>query len=186
MNKKTILFSLLLVSYFSTNYAYRDWGFHPNFERRMKRLLNEFDNIQDNNDTEDIFSKRKFETGFYSYNIYTKEKDNKWGIEVTAPGFDKKDFKIKINSNGYLQIKARKEKREEKSEKKDEPKKKYVYYSSSSESQAFSQTIKIPEYVEYKRTKDIAVKYVDGILTIEFPMKSKKKIKINEIELTVE
>ena len=70
-------------------------------------------------DLEDFFVTKPSKRGEMKCDIY--EKDNKYYIELDAPGFDKKDINIEVK-DGYLTVKAHK-----KEESKDE-KKNYLSY----------------------------------------------------------
>lgn len=68
-------------------------------------------------DLEDFFVTKPSKRGEMKCDIY--EKDNKYYIELDAPGFDKKDINIEVK-DGYLTVKAHK-----KEESKDEKEKLY-------------------------------------------------------------
>ena len=87
-------------------------------------------------DLEDFFVTKPSKRGEMKCDIY--EKDNKYYIELDAPGFDKKDINIEVK-DGYLTVKAHK-----KEESKDE-KKNYIrkerYYGECSPLSRYHQTI---------------------------------------------
>ena len=74
-------------------------------------------------DLEDFFVTKPSKRGEMKCDIY--EKDNKYCIELDAPGFDKKDINIEVK-DGYLTVKAHK-KEESKDEKKNYIRKERYY-----------------------------------------------------------
>ncbi|RIW17110.1 Hsp20/alpha crystallin family protein [Algoriphagus lacus] len=93
-----------------------------------------------------------------SANVIENEKEFK--LELSAPGFDKKDFKIDVQE-GILSISAEKEHKSE--EKKENYRKKEFSYSSIRRSFA------LPENVSDEK---IDAKYDNGILNIVLPKKA--------------
>lgn len=93
-----------------------------------------------------------------SANVIENEKEFK--LELSAPGFDKQDFKVEV-SNGVLCISAEKEKKSE--EEKENYRKKEFSYSSITRSFA------LPESANEER---IDAKYDNGILHVNIPKKS--------------
>lgn len=87
------------------------------------------------------------------------ENDKEFKLELSAPGFDKKDFKIDI-SDGILSISAEKEHKAE--EEKDNYRKKEFSYSS------IRRSFSLPENV---KDENIDAKYDKGILKIVLPKK---------------
>lgn len=118
-------------------------------------------------DLEDFFVTKPSKRGEMKCDIY--EKDNKYYIELDAPGFDKKDINIEVK-DGYLTVKAHK-----KEESKDE-KKNYIrkerYYGEYSRSFALGDV----------DIENIDAKFDKGLLTITIPkqevVENKKKIEI--------
>lgn len=88
------------------------------------------------------------------------ENDGEFKLELAAPGFDKKDFKVEIQ-DGMLCISAEKEKQSE--EKKENYRKKEFSYSSIRRSFA------LPENVKEEK---IDAKYENGILNVTLPKKT--------------
>lgn len=91
-----------------------------------------------------------------------KERENDFMVELAAPGFDRKDFKIELEDN-VLTIMAEKE--EEKEEEENNFSRREFAYNS------FSRIFRLPE-----NTKDdkVDAKYANGILTILIPKKEVK------------
>ena len=91
------------------------------------------------------------------------ESDKEFKLELSAPGFDKKDFKIELQ-DGMLGISAEKEQKSE--EVKENYRKKEFSYSSIRRSFA------LPENI---RDEKIDAKYSNGILKISVPKKVVEK-----------
>ncbi|MFD2203439.1 Hsp20/alpha crystallin family protein [Shivajiella indica] len=101
------------------------------------------------------------------------ENDKEFKLELSAPGFDKKDFKVEVN-DGILNISAEKEKKFE--EEKENYRKKEFSYSS------IRRSFRLPETVMDEK---IDAKYENGILNVVLPKndkegnKPKKTITVN-------
>lgn len=95
-----------------------------------------------------------------SANVIENEKEFK--LELSAPGFDKKDFKVEVNE-GVLSISAEKEHKKEE-EKENYRKKEFSY---SSIRRAFA----LPENI---RQEAIDAKYENGLLKIVLPKNAVK------------
>jgi len=96
--------------------------------------------------------------------VNIKENSEAFEVEVAVPGFDKKDFQIKLD-NGVLTVSS--EKKEENVEKEDErySRREFSY-------QSFTRTFTLPELVEGDK---ISAKYDNGILKINIPKKEEAK-----------
>lgn len=93
-----------------------------------------------------------------------KEKDGKYFLEIDIPGFDKDDIKIELQE-GYLTITA---------EKDDEKEDKHAKYLKR---ERFSGMCSRSYYVgEEVKEEDIKANFKNGILTIEFPKETEKKV----------
>lgn len=101
-----------------------------------------------------------------------KEKKDEFEIELSAPGFDKKDFEVNI-AEGCLNIKAKKsEKREENEE--NYTRKEFNYNS-------FEKSLQLPDTVIDEKIK---AKYENGILKFSLAKKEEaKKQKPKKIEI---
>jgi len=121
------------------------------------------------NDYFDIFSAPYAkEKEYMKTDIY--EKDNKYILELDLPGIKKENIKVNYE-NGYLTITA---------EKNSLPTRPDTYI----RRERFYGQIKRSFYIGLKKETDLKAKYVDGILTIEFPKenfskKEQKNITIN-------
>ncbi|WP_272022990.1 Hsp20/alpha crystallin family protein [Olleya namhaensis] len=133
-------------------------------------------------DTDDFFNNRlwnndKLLDSFWNGSsnepaLNIKEEDNKFEIELAAPGFAKKDFDVTID-NGFLNISA--EKSENKKEKNDNYTRQEFSYNS------FSRSLQLPESV---KEEDIKASYHDGILSFDLAKKAEnKKLKAKRIEI---
>lgn len=101
-----------------------------------------------------------------------KEKDDHFEIELAAPGFAKKDFKITLD-DGYLNISAEKTTKEEEKEE-NYTRREFGY-------NAFERSLLLPENV---KDEEIKAKYNDGILSFKLTKKEmavKAKPKVIEI-----
>ncbi|MGB5436217.1 MAG: Hsp20/alpha crystallin family protein [Maribacter sp.] len=94
-----------------------------------------------------------------------KETDDKFEIELAAPGFAKKDFEITIE-DGCLNISAEKTISEE--EKEDDYTRREFSYN------AFERSLQLPESV---KEEEIKAKYKDGILRFDLVKKEEVKKK---------
>ncbi|NHE59721.1 Hsp20/alpha crystallin family protein [Cyclobacterium plantarum] len=121
----------------------------------------------------------EFDNRFYDWDqkfeipsVNIKETEKEFQIEVAAPGFEKKDFKIE-SSEGVLTIQAEKEIKKE--EDKEEIKRQEFSYAS------IKRSFSLPENAESDK---IEAKYENGILMLEIPKlkqvvaPAKKEIKV--------
>ena len=97
--------------------------------------------------------------------VNVKENNDDFTIEVAAPGFEKKDFKVDLNNN-LLEISSQKEINNE--EANGRVVRKEFCYSS------FKRTFSLPETVESDKIK---ATYKDGILSIQIPKREEAKVK---------
>lgn len=91
--------------------------------------------------------------------VNIKETDKHFEIEMAAPGFNKKDFKIEAE-NGTLTISS--EKKEEKEQKENDYTRREFSYNS------FTRSFALPENAN---EEDIKANYEDGILKLEVAKK---------------
>lgn len=108
----------------------------------------------------------------YNYNgfktvpaVNIAEGDHEYTIEVAAPGFDKKDFRIDLD-NDRLTISSN---REENAEKESER-----YTRREFSFNRFSRTFNLPDTVDSEK---IAAKHRDGILYVTVPKKEEAWVK---------
>lgn len=133
-------------------------------------------------DTNDFFGNRLWNGSSLLENIWNgnssepalniKEEDNKFIVELAAPGFTKKDFEVTIE-NGYLNISA------EKSDSKEEEEGNFTRQEFNYNS--FSRSLLLPENVKEDNIKAV---YHDGILSFNLAKKvESKKLKPKKIEI---
>jgi HSP20 family protein len=132
----------------------------------MLRRRNTLPNFVDEFFGDDLFNR------FFSENenvtvpsVNIKEGKEDFSIDVAAPGFDKKDFKVDLNNN-ILEISSEKEIKEES---KDEKVMRREFRYSS-----FKRTFTLPDTAD---TDKIKASYKDGILSINIPKKDEAKVK---------
>ena len=128
---------------------------------------------QDFFDMDDFFDNRKWVRDMLPSKFWNgktmepalniKETDNDFEIELAAPGFSKKDFKITIE-DGCLNISAKKEHSEE--EKEEDYTRREFRYS------AFERSLQLPESV---KEEEVKAKYNDGILSFKLAKKEQAK-----------
>jgi HSP20 family protein len=134
-------------------------------------------------DTDDFFGNSLMNMGLFDDNFWNGkttepamnivETDKDFEIELVAPGFSKKDFKVSID-NGYLNISA------EKSSEKEEKEKNYTCQEFSYNS--FERSLLLPDTI---KDEDVKAKYNDGILSFKLMKKEEtKKRKPKMIEVS--
>ncbi len=105
--------------------------------------------------------------------VNIKEDKDGFEVEMSAPGLDKKDFKIEIN-NKVLTISSEKTVENEAKEGELFTRREFSY-------QSFSRSFTLPETVEDNRIK---AKYEKGILYVGIPKKEEAKPKpVRQIEI---
>ncbi len=124
-------------------------------------------------DTDDFFGSNLMNMGLFDDNFFNGkttepamniiETDKDFEIELVAPGFSKKDFKVSID-NGYLNISA------EKSTEKEEKEKNYTCQEFSYNS--FERSLLLPDTI---KDEDVKAKYNDGILKFKLMKKEESK-----------
>jgi HSP20 family protein len=130
---------------------------------RRKSILPSFNDEFFGNDVFARFFETPANTTMPAVNI--KEGKEDFTIEVAAPGYEKKDFKIDLN-NSVLEISTEKEEKNEQNE--DKNLRCEFRYSS------FKRFFTLPESVESDKIK---ATYKDGILNVLIPKKEEAKVK---------
>ena len=128
----------------------------------MKELFNEFPTTVAKTFREDVLN-------FPPVNIV--EKTASYQVELSAPGFEKADFAIKLDGN-VLNIST--EKKEETKEENDKVIRKEFTY------KGFKRSFTIDEKID---AENIAAKYENGILKLELPKKEILKAGAKEISV---
>ena len=98
--------------------------------------------------------------------VNIKEDEDGFEVEMSAPGLDKKDFKIELN-NSVLTISSEKKIENETKEGQQFSRREFSY-------QSFSRSFSLPESAESEK---IEAKYENGILTVNIPKKEEAKPK---------
>ena len=105
--------------------------------------------------------------------VNVKEDNEAFEVEMAAPGFEKKDFKIEIN-NSVLTVSSEKKVENETKEGQQFTRKEFSF-------QSFSRSFTLPNIVEGDK---ISAKYENGILKIGIPKKEEAKPKpLRQIEI---
>jgi HSP20 family protein len=106
--------------------------------------------------------------------VNIKEDVNGFEVEMAAPGFEKKDFKIDLNNN-LLTISSEKKIENETKEGQQFTRKEYSY-------QSFSRSFTLPNTVDSEK---ISAKYENGILKVAIPKKEEAKPKpVKQIKIS--
>lgn len=105
--------------------------------------------------------------------VNIKEDEGGFEVEMSAPGFEKKDFKIELN-NSVLTISSEKNAENETKEEQQFTRREFSY-------QSFSRSFTLPETAESEK---IEAKYENGILSVKIPKKEDAKSKpVKQIEI---
>ena len=105
--------------------------------------------------------------------VNIKEDKDGFEVEMSAPGFEKDDFKIELN-NSLLTISSEKKLENETKEGQQFTRREFSY-------QSFSRSFTLPETVEGEK---IMAKYDNGILSVSIPKKEEAKPKpVKQIEI---
>jgi HSP20 family protein len=120
--------------------------------------------------TKDVFDWTGANTGYGSSMpaVNISEDENKYEVEVAAPGLQKEDFNLLIDHN-VLTISSEKEEKEEQKDKEGNYTRREFRYSS------FKRSFTLPE--EVVDAEKISANYVDGVLHIQIPKKEEAKPK---------
>jgi HSP20 family protein len=118
----------------------------------------------------DDFMNRDYAGYVPSVNISENEKS--YSIEVSAPGFEKKDFNVRIE-DGVLTVSAE-HKMERNEENKTFVRKEFNYGS-------FSRSFNMVDLIDEEK---VDAKYENGILKLELPKSEKVKANVREIKIS--
>ena len=103
--------------------------------------------------------------------VNIKEIETGYELELVAPGFDKEDFKIKLDKN-LLTISGEKKKAGEGTTDK--------YIRKEYTNQVFERSFTVEETID---AENISAKYVNGILTLNLPKKAIVKEEVKQINI---
>ncbi|MCD6111729.1 MAG: Hsp20/alpha crystallin family protein [Bacteroidales bacterium] len=135
----------------------------------LVRFSNQFPSLFDRfleNDLFDWSNRNYSDTNTTLPAVNIKEDKDGFEVEMSAPGLDKKDFKIELN-NSVLTISSEKKVENETKEGQQFTRREFSY-------QSFSRSFTLPETVEGEK---ISAKYENGILSINIPKKEEAKPK---------
>jgi len=135
----------------------------------LARFSNQYPSLFDRFFDNDMFdwSTRNFSTTNTTLpSVNIKESKDGFEVEMAAPGFSKKDFRIELN-NDLLTISSEKKVQNKNKEGETYTKQEFSY-------QSFSRTFTLPSTVANDK---IAAKYEDGILKVMIPKKEEAKPK---------
>ena len=119
----------------------------------------------------DLFDNVSLENrGFKSPAINVIEDDNKYCIELAAPGMTKDDFKVHVNKDGNLVIEM--EKQDCGCKGKEKEKKECKYLRKEFSYSKFTQTLLLPDNAD---RENIDAQVVNGILKVRIPKIEKPK-----------
>ena len=129
----------------------------------------------------DLFDNANIEgRGFKSPAINVIEDDNKYCIELAAPGMSKEDFKVHVNKDGNLVIEMEKKNCECKG--KDEDKKECRYLRKEFSYSKFSQTLLLPDNADKEK---IEAQVINGVLKVVIPKLEKVKAEDEKREIEI-
>jgi HSP20 family protein len=136
--------------------------FAKSFDGLMQELFNDLPATVGKTVREDVF-------GFPPVNIV--EKNDYYHLQVSAPGFEKGDFNVKLDGN-ILTVSSEK-KEDTKAEKEKVIRKEFS-------SKAFKRTFTLDEKID---ATNISAKYENGILHVGLPKKEEVKATVKDINI---
>ncbi len=134
--------------------------------KRSNRLFPSVPSFFDDFIVKDVFDWSNAANGASVPSVNVKEDDDKYELEVAAPGLNKKDFKVELDKD-VLTISAEIEKKSEETEN-NYTRREFGKYS-------FQRSFTLPE--QKVNGDKILAKYTDGILHITLPKKEEAKPK---------
>lgn len=135
----------------------------------LVRFTNQFPSLFDrffDNDMFDWTNNNYSATNTTLPSVNVKENAESYEVEMAAPGFEKKDFKVEVHNN-MLHISSEKKVENETKEGERYTKKEFSY-------QSFSRSFTLPMTIENEK---ISAKYEQGILKVSIPKKEEAKPK---------
>lgn len=140
-----------------------------NLIRRNPFFMNDFFNTDVFDWSDRNFG--KFENTSPSVNV--KDAENKYEIEVAAPGVNKEDFKVELNGNKLTISSESKTENENKDEKGNYTRREFNY-------QSFSRSFTLPDDVD---GESIKASHQNGVLKIEIPKKENSQQTAKQISI---
>jgi HSP20 family protein len=130
------------------------------------RFINQDVSLFDRLFNNDMFNRDFSETNTTLPSVNIKENEDKFGVEVAVPGFNKKDFNIELNNNELI---ISSEKKEENQEQEGEryTRREFSY-------QSFRRSFTLPNTVDSDK---ISAHYKDGVLHVDIPKREEAKPK---------
>jgi len=114
----------------------------------------------------DVFNRDYSETNTTLPSVNIKETEDKFGVEVAVPGFEKEDFNIELNNNELTISSEKKEKHEDKEDER--------YTRREFSYQSFRRSFTLPDTVDGEK---ISAKYTNGVLHVDIPKREEAKPK---------
>ena len=130
------------------------------------RFVNQDVSLFDRLFNNDMFNRDFSETNTTLPSVNIKETEDKFGVEVAVPGFDKSDFNIELNNN-ELTISSEKKEENEQKEGERYTRREFSY-------QAFRRSFTLPNIVDGDK---ISAQYNDGVLHVDIPKREEAKPK---------
>jgi HSP20 family protein len=107
--------------------------------------------------------------------VNIKEDDDKYLLEVAAPGMKKEDFKVLLEDGMLTVSTEQQQENEEKNQQGEYTKREFSYHS-------FSRSFRLPDSCEQEH---IQARYIDGVLHLQIPKKEEAKRKApRQIEIS--
>ncbi|HEB62827.1 MAG TPA: Hsp20/alpha crystallin family protein [Bacteroidetes bacterium] len=134
---------------------------------RKRKPVNTFPTVFNHFINDAFFNANNAKTSLWNGStpaINVRENDDQFELEVAAPGFDKKDFKLEVLDN-VLTISAEVKKEHEEKDGEKWTRREFSYNS-------FSRSFTLPDTVDGNK---IAANYKNGILAILIPKKEEAK-----------
>lgn len=130
------------------------------------RFVNQDASLFDRLFNNEMFNRDYAETNTTLPSVNIKETEDKFGVEVAVPGFNKKDFNIELNNN-ELTISSEKKEETEQKEGERYTRREFSY-------QSFRRSFTLPNIVDGEK---ISAQYKDGVLHVDIPKREEAKPK---------
>jgi HSP20 family protein len=130
------------------------------------RFANQDLSLLDRFFSNDVFNRDYSETNTTLPSVNIKETEDKFGVEVAVPGFEKEDFNIELNNNELTISSEKKDKHEDKEDER--------YTRREFSYQSFRRSFTLPDTVDGEK---ISAKYTNGVLHVDIPKREEAKPK---------